>query len=136
MFCKYCGAKNEDDAVFCVSCGKQMLGSTPGEQAPTQPSHPVPTQPFGVVPSPPSPKNPTVAAILNLLPGVGYWYWGYQKVATIPPLLLFVIVIVVEFVMSMFLPYGSLIALAIGAFFAYDLWVKTTGQRGWIEASI
>ena len=24
MFCKKCGAKNDDDAVFCVSCGAKI----------------------------------------------------------------------------------------------------------------
>ncbi len=30
MFCKKCGAKNDDDAIFCVSCGTK-IGVTPAE---------------------------------------------------------------------------------------------------------
>ena len=69
-------------------------------------------------------------------PGIGYWYWGYQKVATIPPLLLFIIVVAAEFVIWNFIFYAGILLLGISAFFAYDLYVKTTGQRGWIEASM
>ena len=28
MFCRFCGAKNEDNAIFCQSCGKR-IGSDP-----------------------------------------------------------------------------------------------------------
>ncbi len=134
MFCPKCGAKNEDNAAFCVSCGNTLSKTA---QAPAQPSGPSPAQPLNVRP-PPGQKNPMIAAILNFFfPGIGYWYWGYQKVATVPPLLLFLVVIIVEFLISYFMfSFASIICLAINAFFAYDLYVKTTGQRGWIEASM
>lgn len=126
MFCPKCGVKNEDSATFCVSCGNQL-----SKTAQHSPAQPLSVQP------PPGQKNPIIAAILNFFfPGVGYWYWGYQKVATVRPLLLFIIVIVAEFLIWTFMSYASIISFAINAFFAYDLYVKTTGQRGWIEASM
>jgi len=125
MFCSKCGAKNEDNATFCVSCGNKF--TTPAIQGAPQTS----SQPIQL-----GQKNATVAAILNFLfPGIGYWYWGFQKVATIPPVLLFIAVIVVEYTLWYFLFYAGIIVLAINVFFAYDLWVKTTGQKGWIEAT-
>jgi hypothetical protein len=30
MYCTKCGAKNEDDAVFCNKCGNNLQGSTSG----------------------------------------------------------------------------------------------------------
>jgi hypothetical protein len=126
MFCPKCGVKNEDSATFCVSCGNQLSKTV-------QPSI---VQPLNI-PPPPGQKNPMIAAVLNFFfPGIGYWYWGYQKVATIPPLLLFIIVVAAEFVVWNFIFYAGILLLGISAFFAYDLYVKTTGQRGWIEASM
>ena len=126
MFCPKCGGKNEDNATFCVSCGSQLSKSA-------QPSS---VQPLNV-PPPSGEKSPVIAAILNFFfPGIGYWYWGYRKVVTVPPVLLFIIVIVVEVLIWTFAWYfAGIIQFAISAFFAYDLYVKTTGQRGWIEAS-
>jgi hypothetical protein len=119
MFCSSCGAKNEDNATFCVNCGVSL-----GASAPTAHT------------TAPGQKNAILATILNFLfPGIGYWYWGYRKVATISPVLLFIAVAVVEYIIWNYLPYSTLISLLISAFFAYDLYVKTTGQRGWIEAT-
>lgn len=36
MFCVYCGHKNDDDALYCVSCGKYIGGSLEGDAAPLQ----------------------------------------------------------------------------------------------------
>ena len=126
MFCPKCGAKNEDSATFCVSCGAQLSKS----------AQPSPVQSLNV-PPPSGEKNAVIAAILNFFfPGIGYWYWGYRKVVTVPPVLLFIIVIVVEVIIWTFAWFfAGIIQFAISAFFAYDLYVKTTGQRGWIEAS-
>jgi hypothetical protein len=125
MFCSKCGARNEDTAKFCESCGNVLTAAAPSQ----------PAQPLTVAPTP-GQKNPTIAALLNFFfPGIGYWYWGYRKVATIPPILLFIVVIIVEAVLWNFLFYAGIISLAIDAFFAYDLYVKTTGQPGWVEAN-
>ena len=126
MFCPKCGVKNEDSATFCVSCGNALSKS----------AQPSPVQPLNV-PPPSGEKNAVIAAILNFFfPGIGYWYWGYRKVVTVPPVLLFIIVVVVEVLIWTFAWYfAGIIQFAISAFFAYDLYVKTTGQRGWIEAS-
>jgi len=131
MFCPKCGAQNQDDSLFCVNCGNRFSQVSPTTQTPIQSS----SQPF-TVPSPAGQKNAMLAAILNfLLPGIGYWYWGYQKVLTIPPILLFVIVLVVEYVIWNLIFFAGILVFLINVFLAYDLWVKTTGQRGWIEAT-
>lgn len=128
MFCPKCGAKNEDSAGFCVSCGNMLSKTATSTQASGQPFN---------VPSPSGQKNPMIAAILNFfLPGVGYWYWGYRKVVTVPPLMFFIGVIIVEFLISYFMFFAGVIILIINAFLAYDVYVKASGQRGWIEASM
>lgn len=135
MFCSNCGARIEDNAKFCSGCGKALAASAPGTQTPSQLVYSAPAQPYKA-PPPPGQKNPTLAAILNFFfPGLGYWYWGYRKVASIPPVLLFIGVLIVDFVINYFLLYAGFITFAIAVFFAYDLYVKTTGQRGWIEAT-
>jgi len=120
VFCSKCGSKNEDGAQFCISCGATLGPSTPTAAAPTATTG----------------KNAILATILNFIfPGIGYWYWGFRKVATIPPILLFILVVIVEYVIWSYLYASGIINLIISAFFAYDLYVKTTGQKGWIEAS-
>jgi hypothetical protein len=125
MFCPKCGVRNEDSATFCVSCGNQLSGT----------AQPSPAQPLSVPPL--GKRNPLIAAILNFFfPGIGYWYWGFRKVATVHPLLLFMGVVVAEFLIWIFVSFAGIVSFAINVFFAYDLYVKTTGQRGWIEASM
>lgn len=34
MYCVYCGHRNDDDAVYCVNCGKYIEGSLEGDAAP------------------------------------------------------------------------------------------------------
>jgi hypothetical protein len=122
MFCPNCGARNEDNAKFCEGCGNALGAPVPGMQAPSQPAS--------------AQKNPTLAAILNFFfPGIGYWYWGYRKVASVPPVLLFIGVVILDYLLWNFVIYAGLITLAIAGFFAYDLYLKTTGQRGWVEAT-
>ncbi len=128
MFCPKCGAKNDDTAGFCVGCGNRLSAAAPTTQPPAQPFT-VPAQLGG--------KNPIISTVLNFFfPGIGYWYWGYRKVVTIPPVLLFIAVVVVEYVLWNFLFYAGFISLIIDIFFAYDMYVKTTGQRGWVVASL
>jgi hypothetical protein len=105
-------------------------------QAPAQQQYP-PAQPYSA-PAPPGQKDATLATIINFfLPGIGYWYWGYRKVSSIHPVLLFIIVLVVDSLAWNFLFFNAgIISLAIAVLFAYDLHVKTTGQRGWIDATM
>jgi hypothetical protein len=132
MFCPDCGARNADNAKFCSGCGNALGVSAQKMQAPSQPS----PQPYSA-PLQPGQKNPTLAAILNFfLPGIGYWYWGYRKVVGVPPVLLFIGVIILDYILWNFLFYAGFITLAIDGFFAYDLYLKTTGQRGWVEATM
>lgn len=35
MFCKFCGAKIDDDSIFCAHCGKQLNSSYAGKKSPT-----------------------------------------------------------------------------------------------------
>lgn len=136
MFCPNCGARNEDNAKFCSGCGSALGASAPGTQAPSQPSYSTPAQPYSA-PPPPGQKNPTLAAILNFFfPGIGYWYWGYRKVASVPPILLFIGVLIVDYLLWYLFFYSGILSLAIAGFFTYDLYVKTTGQKGWIEATM
>jgi TM2 domain-containing membrane protein YozV len=45
MFCSKCGAKNEDNASFCVSCGAVMQGTSADASAPPVPPPFIPTRP-------------------------------------------------------------------------------------------
>ena len=122
MYCPQCGTLNEDEAVFCGNCGMKF-GPAPSHAAPLQ--YPSAIQ---------SRKNPILAAVLNFfLPGIGYWYWGFRKVAGVPPVLIFVIVVVVDYFLGSLALIGGFIAIAISAFLAYDMHVKTGGQRGWLD---
>jgi len=123
VFCRKCGAKNEDNATFCSSCGEKL------HEENKQTANPDLATLIGQ-------KNRTIAVILNFLfPGIGYWYWGYKKVLGIHPALVFIgWIIITSF--SSYLVYGlGLAFLALDLFLAYDLYVKTEGKPGWIEAS-
>jgi TM2 domain-containing membrane protein YozV len=45
MFCPKCGAKNEDNASFCVSCGAGVQGISADVSAPPVPPPFIPTRP-------------------------------------------------------------------------------------------
>ena len=123
MFCRKCGAKNDDNATFCSSCGAKLY------EANQQTANPD-------LATLVEKKNSLIAVILNFFfPGIGYWYWGYKKVLGIHPALVFIGWIVVTSFCS-YLLYGlGLVFLALSLFVAYDLYVKTEGKPGWIEAS-
>lgn len=122
--------ENPEASVYCLGCGVKMADSPKEGAQATFTQQALFTQ-----------KSPELAAILNfILPGIGYWYWGYKKVLGISPVLLFVIIIVVDYFawnylfFLYFLP--NVIPFAIAVFLAYDLYVKTKGQKGWVEASM
>jgi hypothetical protein len=136
MYCRHCGTLIDDDATFCVNCGTQ-LGHTPSPSTPaqTQYSPNVPPPQHAPPQMTQTQKNPTLATILNFfLPGIGYWYWGFRKVAGISPVLILVIVVVVDYLLGYLASLGGLLGVAISAILAYDMYVKTKGQRGWLDA--
>ncbi len=81
-------------------------------------------------------RSAILAVLLNFFfPGTGYWYWGYKKVLGIHPVLLFIGWIVVTYFAN-YLVFGlGLLFLALDLFLTYDLYVKTEGKPGWLEAS-
>lgn len=79
---------------------------------------------------PPGGRNPWIAAILNLIFGIGYIYLGYKKVLGLHPVLFVVLLFVVEIITGIF-TFG-LLSLFIALFLAYDGFVKAKGQRGYL----
>ena len=74
MFCSACGAKNEDAARFCLSCGAALGATAAG---PTQTGGAMrgtgPVQTGGSVTR--SEKSPVVAAVLSIfIAGLGQFY--------------------------------------------------------------
>jgi len=123
VFCPKCGAKNDDNASFCSSCGEKL------REGSKQTDHPDVVLRIGQ-------RNVVLAVLLNFFfPGIGYWYWGYKKVLGIHPVLLFIGWIIVTYFAN-YLVFGlGLPFLALDLFLTYDLYVKTEGKPGWLEAS-
>ncbi|MDA4113979.1 MAG: hypothetical protein OK474_08030 [Thaumarchaeota archaeon] len=94
----------------------------------------VPVQgPQGGYVSPPATgerKNPWVAAILNLIFGIGYLYLGYKKVLGIPTIAFVFVILVVDIVIGFF-TFG-LISFIIAIVLAYDGYLKANGGKGYI----
>jgi hypothetical protein len=73
MYCPSCGAQNTDTAKFCEKCGTAVVATPPPTDQPE-------TRMRGVdsVPSRTSEnvtgKNPTLATVLSLIPGLGQLY--------------------------------------------------------------
>lgn len=123
MFCSSCGAPNVDGARFCNNCGAALV-QTPAQPIPVLQAAPVTS---GL---PPRGRNPWVAAILNLIIGIGYVYLGYKKVLGIPTILFVVVVLVFELVVGLF-SFG-LLSLLTALILAYDGFVKAKGERGYL----
>jgi zinc-ribbon domain len=123
VFCSSCGASNPDDAAFCNKCGAALA-------RPTAPPIPVPQVAPAESGLPPGGRNPWVAAILNLVIGIGYLYLGYRKVLGLPTILFVVVTLLVEVVLGFF-TFG-LLSLVAAIFLAYDGFVKAKGERGYL----
>jgi zinc-ribbon domain len=124
MYCPRCGASNPEDATYCKNCGNPLQ---PGNASP-QPPPPAPY--YGSLR--PSPKNPVVAAILNLFFGVGYLYLGYRRVTGVPTGVFVVITFIAYIIFGLF-AFG-IITLIIAIVLAIDGYQKGDGQRGFIPA--
>jgi TM2 domain-containing membrane protein YozV len=82
MFCSSCGTANDDAAKFCQKCGSKLAaaGNAPTHQAPADdrlrgggPPRATGEKRYATG------KNPVLAAILCLIPGVGQFYNGDMK---------------------------------------------------------
>jgi hypothetical protein len=91
------------------------------------------SQPANVAP-PPVPqgsgKDPIVAAILNLLLGLGYLYLGFRKVLGLPTILFIVVYLLVDIVLGILTFWVGPLILAI--LVAYDGYVKAKGEKGYL----
>ena len=80
MFCSSCGSPNDNGATFCQKCGKALSSDSSTSQ-----SHERGDERMRDTQSPQSSsatatgKNPVLAAILSLIPGVGQFYNGDVK---------------------------------------------------------
>ena len=124
MFCSNCGAPNADGASFCSKCGAPLGQATPAAQAPLSSYSNTPAPVTGR-------KNEWLAAILNLILGIGYLYLGYKKVLGLPTILFVFVVLIIDVVVGLFTI--GLVPLVLAILFAYDGFVKAKGQKGYIN---
>ncbi len=76
-------------------------------------------------------KNRWLAAILNLVLGIGYLYLGYRKVLGLPTILFVFVVLVIDVVVGFFTL--GLVPVILALPFAYDGYVKAKGEEGYIS---
>ena len=77
MFCSACGASNDATAKFCRACGA-ALGTVP-EPPPLPEQHTMRDGSKQTIRRNPTGKNPVLAAVLSVIPGVGQFYNGDMK---------------------------------------------------------
>jgi hypothetical protein len=75
MTCSACGADNETAAKFCHACGHAMSAVVRPPSSPNLGTMRI----FDPAISAPTGKNPVVAAVLGIAPGVGHFYIGDMK---------------------------------------------------------
>ena len=73
-----------------------------------------------------------MAAVLNLLFGLGYVYLGYNKVASVHVTVFVVLMIVVYFIAG--IATDGLLSLMIAVVLAVDGYQKASGLKGYIGA--
>jgi len=76
-------------------------------------------------------KNQWIAAILNLILGIGYLYLGYRKVLGLPTILFVFVVLVFDVVVGFFTL--GVVPIIPALFFAYDGYLKAKGEKGYIN---
>jgi len=76
-------------------------------------------------------KNRWLAAILNLILGIGYLYLGYRKVLGLPTILFVFVVLVIDVVVGFFTL--GLVPIILALPFAYDGYVKARGEKGYVS---
>lgn len=87
IFCKTCGASNEDDALFCSSCGNAFEQKKP-DPAPAEPVNPTASEPVSapVNEAPSASANPDPAPNQGFnAPPQGAPYGNYQTPPPPPP---------------------------------------------------
>ncbi len=75
--CPNCGSENENDSKFCIDCGEALIVKT-GRRGPRGTSNKLRKQSTnieGYVEG----KDPKVAAVLSLVPGLGQLYNGDSR---------------------------------------------------------
>lgn len=129
MYCPRCGTLNADDASYCKNCGAQIQV----ENANTIPQAPA-QAPYYSPPRAIPGKNATVAAVLNLFFGLGYWYLGYRKVLSVPTTVFVVVALIVYIVVSLFT--AGIVTLLLAILLAIDGYQKGEGKRGFVPAEM
>ena len=131
MFCKYCGAELESDALFCTSCGKRIAGAA--EKAESHEQEAADTtaqQPQQARPEDAQRQEPQKSASASPEGDV----WDKASLKKLDPLCIAGLILTV---LSLFLIYFGVVALA--AFFVSLVGyrkAKKAGQEGAILAVI
>jgi hypothetical protein len=121
VYCPRCGTEAPEGSAYCRNCGAMLAVSSPATTA------------FQASPrSSQQDRSPLMAAILNLLFGLGYVYLGYNKVMGVHMALFVVLTIVVYFVAG--IATDGLLSLVIAIIFAVDGYQKASGLKGYIGA--
>jgi len=81
-----------------------------------------------------TPRIPTIAAVLNLLFGLGYWYLGYRTVFGVPTTVFVILALIVYIVVAVFT--AGIVSVLIALLLAYDGYRKANGQKGFIPAEM
>jgi uncharacterized membrane protein YvbJ len=123
MFCSSCGAQNADDASFCAKCGSPLGQAAKAPVLAPQSGYAAPSTTG-------ERKNPLVAAILNLIFGIGYLYLGYKKVLGMPAIGFVGVILIIDIIVGIF-TFGIL-SLIIALVLAYDGYLKANGGKGYI----
>jgi len=76
-------------------------------------------------------KNPIIAAVLNLIFGLGYVYLGTKKVLGVPTIVFVLLVLVIDLVLGVFT--AGLASLLFGILLAVDGWQKAKGGKGYVS---
>jgi hypothetical protein len=127
VYCPGCGTVASEGSPYCRNCGALLPISSPAAAA--QP--PAPLQVSTRVSE--QDRSPLMAAILNLLFGLGYVYLGYNKVTGVHVAVFVALMIAVYFIAG--IATDGLLSLIIAVVLAVDGYQKAMGLRGYISAA-